>query len=451
MAGRHPAPDGRRADLVALLTIVVLIAAAIVMGFVSRANQVPIHARIAPLFGDPGQQVGPGTPAAIALAVLAIGYGPAVAARLRWPALLLASWVTSVLWVFSLGLVAGWERMAGQLERSTEYLAEVPDAPPLPDLLATFTDRIVAGQPDSWTTHVAGHPPGALIFFILLDWLGLEGGAWAAIVVILLGSSGCVAVAVTLRALDTERLARRALPFLVLAPAAIWIGVTGDAVFLAVSAWGLALLAVATRSSGPRLAVAAAAAGLLLGITLYLSYGLVLIGLVALAVLVVSRRLLPGVIAGLSVLSVVTVVTIAGFSWWDGMDQVVVRYYQGWGTSRPYSYWVWANLAALAIATGPAVAPGLRRVAAGTYRAIRARALPPDGAPTAALVLAAALAVLLADLSGLSKGEVERIWLPFALWLIAAAAFLPRRDHRWWLALQALTALVVVHLTLPAF
>lgn len=444
------ARETRRHDLVALAVVAALITAAVVVGVILRANRVPIHARTAPLFGDWQQQVGPSTLLALTVAGLVVWQGPNVAERLRWPALLLAAWASCVGWIFSLALVAGWDRLAGKLERPTEYLHEVPDAPPLPELLATFADRIVAGQADSWTTHVAGHPPGALIFFILLDRIGLGGGAWAAIVVGTLGATACVAIAVAVRSVDSERLARRAVPFLVLTPAAIWIGISADGLFLAVSAWGVALLAVAGRQrTGPGLLATALAAGLLLGASLYLSYGLILIGAVALAVLVVSRRLLPGMIAAAGVLVVVAVTTAAGFWWWEGMDQLVVRYNQGWGATRSYSYWVWANLAALALAAGPAVAPGLRRVTARLVHAVRGRQV--DGAGTAALVLGATAAVIAASLSGLSKGEVERIWLPFTGWLVAACALLPRRDHRWWLALQALTAVVIVHLTLPAF
>ena len=39
--------------------------------------------------------------------------------------------------------------------------------------------------------------------------------------------------------------------------------------------------------------------------------------------------------------------------------------------------------------------------------------------------LAAVAAILAADLSGLSKAEVERIWLPFAVWLPPAPACYP--------------------------
>ena len=56
---------------------------------------------------------------------------------------------------------------------------------------------------------------------------------------------------VTLRLLGAEQMARRAAPFLVFGPAAIWQAVSADAMFAAVAAWGIAALAasaVATRS-----------------------------------------------------------------------------------------------------------------------------------------------------------------------------------------------------------
>jgi hypothetical protein len=59
-------------------------------------------------------------------------------------------------------------------------------------------------------------------------------------------------------------------------------------------------------------------------------------------------------------------------------------------------------------------------------------------------VYAALLALLVADLSGMSKAETERIWLPFALWLLPACALLTR--PRAWLAAQAVLALLLNHL-----
>ena len=64
------------------------------------------------------------------------------------------------------------------------------------------------------------------------------------------------------------------------------------------------------------------------------------------------------------------------------------------------------------------------------------------------VVIGALLAVACADLSMLSKAETERICLPFTVWLTAAAALLPPRSHRWWLALKIVGALAINHLIL---
>jgi hypothetical protein len=62
----------------------------------------------------------------------------------------------------------------------------------------------------------------------------------------------------------------------------------------------------------------------------------------------------------------------------------------------------------------------------------------------AGAALAGAVAL---DLSGVTRGEVERIWLPYAGWVLAAAA-LHRPPARRWLAAQALLGLALQGLTL---
>jgi hypothetical protein len=96
------------------------------------------------------------------------------------------------------------------------------------------------------------------------------------------------------------------------------------------------------------------------------------------------------------------------------------------------------------LSAGLATVAGLRRTVAALPRAGRAVA----GAPGALVWLAAAgmAAMLVADLSGMSKAETERIWLPFAVWLLPATALLPPRHARAWLAAQAALALTVNHL-----
>jgi hypothetical protein len=46
-------------------------------------------------------------------------------------------------------------------------------------------------------------------------------------------------------------------------------------------------------------------------------------------------------------------------------------------------------------------------------------------------------------ISGMSKGEVERIWLPFTVWLLPAGAALSAGRASRWLGLQAAIAIVV--------
>ena len=53
--------------------------------------------------------------------------------------------------------------------------------------------------------------------------------------------------------------------------------------------------------------------------------------------------------------------TLAGFNWFEGLSLLNTHYYQGIASARPYSYFVWANLAALAICAGPALGAGLHR------------------------------------------------------------------------------------------
>ena len=63
--------------------------------------------------------------------------------------------------------------------------------------------------------------------------------------------------------------------------------------------------------------------------------------------------------------------------------------------------------------------------------------------PTVALAAGALVAIAGATLSGLSKSEVERIWLPFLLWLVPLTAALTTGRARAYLAASAGWALAV--------
>ncbi len=425
-----------RGDLLSALVATTLLVAAVVGGTKWRDN---VFALAPPLFGDYGPHSGYGTVAAVLVALAVIAYGPTLASRLSWRSVLFTSMATCLAWTFSLAMIDGWDRgFAGRLVRPDEYLAEVPGVTSITGMLDEFSSRILDFQPDSWTTHVSGHPPGSLLTFVLLDRIGLGGGGWAAVWVVLVGCSAAGALLITTARLSDEATARRIAPFVALTPGAVWMGVSADGYYMGVAAWGIALLAIAATTTGRRAVAAAVGSGLLLGFAIFLNYGLVLMGVVAIAVLVIARRYRPILYAVPAALIVVASFAAFGFWWLDGYHLVVERYYQGVATLRPFSYWGWANFASALCAVGPAAAVGVgRALRPGRIRRREGVVL---------LALAGLLAMIIADLSALSKAEVERIWLPFSVWLLVATTLLPRPSHRFWLAGQALTALLINHL-----
>lgn len=457
--GSGSGPSGNRLDLYVVGAAVVLVTAAVLVGRHIQHTRRTLFVDWPPLLASWEPHVGPGTPAAILPAAACVAYGPTVAARLPWRGLLAAAWGTATVWILSLALIDGWQRgVAGRLTTRHEYLRVVDRFPDIPAALRDFSGHILLESPDNWPAHVAGHPPAATLTFVLLDRAGLSGGGWAGAWCLTVGATACVAVLVAVRALAGEGLARRAAPFLVLAPAAVWMGTSADAYFAAVAAWSVTLLALAVTCRSLRRSIGwAAGSGLLFGLTCYLSYGLTLFAVVGAAVLLLGRRrvrerpalLLVPLLAGLAV--VPTAFTLAGFDWWEAYRLLVTRYHQGAGGVRPYGYWVWANLACTVLIIGLAATAGLRRAGAVLLRHPGAALTTPGDldrpATEARLVLltaAALLALLVADLSGMSKAETERIWLPFAMWLLPACAFLSR--PRAWLGAQAVLALLLNHL-----
>ncbi|HTI78614.1 MAG TPA: hypothetical protein VL634_26665 [Mycobacterium sp.] len=445
---------GRREAVAVAVGVVLVVAAFVVphlhLGIVTpliHASSRRIHdfADTAPIFGWWNAHVGWGTVPAIVIGAAAVGWGQSVAARLPWRALPLLTWITACAWAFSLAMIDGWQRgFAHRLVAQHEYLRQVPTITDIPDAVRTFASRIPDFQPNSWITHVSGHPPGALLTFVWLDRIGLSGGAWAGLLCLLVGSSAAAAIVVAVRALADEATARSAAPFVAVAPTAIWIAVSADGYFAGVAAWGIALLALATRRTVRWPVVAAAGAGLLLGWGIFLNYGLGLMALPALAVLITAvdwraavGALVPAVTAALVV---VGVFAAAGFWWFDGYTLVQDRYWQGIANDRPFQYWAWANFASVVCAIGLGSVAGIGR--AFDIAAIKRRS------GLHLVVLGALLAIVFADLSMLSKAETERIWLPFTVWLTAAGALLPRRSQRWWLALNVVGALLLNHFIL---
>ncbi len=364
---------------------------------------------------DPLRLVLPGAMAGAGVVIL-----PIISRRLRWRWLLVATVVWASVWSWALTTTRGWSDFVRPLYRDDDYLNVLPITD-LHGFVASFTDTLLA-----YPLHVQGHPPGQVVILALADSVGLAIPWLVAVAYVVIGCSGIAAAAVTVRVLagaQGEALARRMLPAAILASAAVWIATSPDAFFSGVLAWGVALLAIASVGSGWRRWVAAAGAGLLLGLCPFLSYGLIPMGLITVAVLVHTRAWkVFGFVAALVVIQALVWAAV-GFRLDEGIAATRVAWQLDGASIRPYWYFLIANSVVLATLVGPAVLGSLPRTAR----------LP---SPVPLFVLLAAVAAAVGALSGYMRGEVERIWLPLTPWLMLAAAVVSYR--RSWLVAQAL-------------
>jgi len=150
----------------------------------------------------------------------------------------------------------------------SEYLANLTTAPPAGEFVRTFVERI-----DEYSVHVRGHPPGFVLVLKALDSGGLGDGWPTALLSVAATMALTAGVLVTVWVTVDADWMRRVAPLLVVRPYVLWAVTSGDAVFAAVGAWGVAACAFGLRTSGWRAVVAGAVGGLLLASLLFLAYG----------------------------------------------------------------------------------------------------------------------------------------------------------------------------------
>jgi methylthioxylose transferase len=441
----------RLGDPLAMAVALALIGVSAYVGHGMKQRGLPIVLPSPPLLAFWHPHLGWGTP----LCVLCVLVGlrlQRVAAELAWRRLLLAGWMLNLAWLCSLTLIDGLRNgWIDVLLDPNEYLHDVPRITNPAAFVASFTHFIAFGEgvdgTNVWTTHVAGHPPLTTLIFWLLARIGLGGGFWAGALCVLVASAASVAIPVTVRELGASSAARRAVPFVALFPGAVWMAVSADGLFAGVATSGLAL--VCAGAIRGRL-LASLVGSLLLGTALFLSYGLVLFGLVvltAVALAVRQRGLRPTVgpwlVACLGVAAVAAIHLAYGFNWVTGLTQLRIRYYQGIASQRPFSYFAYANLAAWLISCSPLLAIAISR-SIGVLA--RGRGPWTEDRVVALMALSGVLAALLADLSALSKAETERIWLTFGVIGCSGLALLRGRWASWALAGGAGWAILVNHL-----
>ncbi len=367
---------------------------------------------------------------ALCIGVLGALTLPRLARHASWTAVVSSGFVATVGWIVIVNANRGVHGLTDGVGSSNSYFASVPAVGTPHEFLRTFVTSV---QHARYGIHVQGHPPGMVLVFWLLDRIGLGSIGGATALVIAGGGAAVVAVLVALRNVAGEQFARAAMPFLVLAPAAVWLGSAPDGFFAGVSASAIACVVLASSRSGRRSDAWAVAGAVLSGASIMLSYGLVLIAVPMVIVCAARRRARPLVIVTLCACSILAVVFIAGFSWFAGLAATRARYWDGVASRRPTSYFLFANIAALLVVIGPAIA-----IALGWLRDRKAWLLVGSGGAMA----------LLADFSMMSKGETERIWLPFAVWILAAGGALwtgkyPHRIASRFLVVQVCATMLV--------
>jgi hypothetical protein len=333
---------------------------------------------------------------AVAVTVLA-AVRAGVLDRLRWPVLLVASYVAAVWWALSLALVDGGNGLASPVDSPQEYLRDVPAVGSDP---AAFVSGFVAHSGD-YSIATRTHPPAPVLLLWLCDRLGIHQPQTLGVLITLLGCAYLPLVAVAVRSVCHEPAARRLLPVLVLAPYAVWLAVSMDAVTLLLAAGAICLGVLGSERD--RSWAWSVGCGLLLGTAALFNYAVVWLGVSVIAIYFVRRRPLLNVFTGAAALLPLAVFAAWGFGWPSGLSAAQADFSLRVGPERSWLLWGALDLVLLMLACGPALLRALRR-----FR------LTP-GWP---FLAGAGLAVVFAIGSGLARGEVERAWLPFFPWLL---------------------------------
>jgi methylthioxylose transferase len=342
---------------------------------------------------------------AVAVTVLA-AVRAGVLNRLRWGLLLLAAYVAAVWWALALALVEGGNGLASPVADPDEYLRDVPAVGSDPvGFLRTFVE-----SSDSYSVATRTHPPAPVLLLWLFDRIGISQPQTLGLILTLLGCAYVPLVAIAVRSLCHETAARRLLPVLVLAPYAVWLAVSMDAVTLLLGAAFVCCGVLGSeRGRSWRWVVAS---GLLLGVAALFNYAVAWLAASLIATFFVRRRPLLNAFAGFSALLPLALFRLWGFTWPSGLSEAQADFSVRVGPHRSWAIWAALDILLLLVACGPALLRALRRV----------RLTP--GWP---FLVGAGLAVVFALASGLSRGEVERSWLPFFPWLLVPAVAPARR------------------------
>ncbi|HEV7899386.1 MAG TPA: hypothetical protein VGP31_16260 [Planosporangium sp.] len=359
----------------------------------------------APFLGRYRFQIGPASllaPAVAAAVVVLTARG--WLDRLRWPLVLVWSYLAALAWALALALVDGTAGLTRALSSPDEYsadLAAVGDSPV--HFVRHFTEHA-----EHLSVAARGHPPGPVLLLWALHRVGVRDDLALGLLVTALGALAVPLVLAAVSGICGERAARRYLPVLALAPYAVWTAVSLDGI---VAMLGAAMITAGVHASarertGWRSAAWAGVAGLLAGIAALFSYSVPWLGLALILLYFARRRPFLNLASGVGVLvPVLAVSDLLGFSWASGLGVAQDDWASRVVPYRSAVWWGGISLVALLLAVGPPLFASLRKV---------------RNTPAWPFLVGAGVAVLFSVLAGLARGGVEHAWLPFFPWLTVA-------------------------------
>lgn len=327
-----------------------------------------------------------------------------IAERQPWWKIQLFGYLGSLAWALSLALVDGLSGLTNALGSPEEYAGDVQRIGSHP---FEYVRHFTAGSAyESFATR--GHPPGPVMLLWLLGRIGVTNQAALGFLVTALA---CLTVPLVLSAVKDssgEAAGRRYAPVLVLAPYAVWVAVSLDAI---VALLGAAALVAGVRASRRRMRGWpslgwALLAGALIGVAALFSYAAPWLGLSVVFLYFARRRPLLNVLTGAGALVVVLLAQLAGFTWTDGLLVAETDYLVRIEPYRSRLWWSVLSVIALLIAAGPAIYASARKL---------------RNTPAWPFLVGAGSAVVFSIVAGLARGGVEHAWLPFFPWLTVAA------------------------------
>jgi len=330
--------------------------------------------------------------------------------RWRWGGIQLFGWLAAFAWALALALVDGRSGLTKALGSPEEYLEDVHRVGDQP---LRYIERFTADATEH-TVATRGHPPGPVLLLWLLDRVGITDHVALGLLITALAGLTVPLVLSAVKDSCGETAARQFVPVLVLAPYAVWVAVSLDAIvaLLGAAAVVAGVRASRRRSPGWHSVAWALVAGLLVGVAALFSYAAPWLGVCVVFVYFARRRPFLNVATGAGALIPLLGAQLAGFGWADGLLAAEADYTTRVEPYRSAVWWGALSVVALLLAAGPALFASARKV---------------RNTPAWPFLAGAGAAVVFSIVAGLARGGVEHAWLPFFPWLLVGAVAPERR------------------------